>query len=186
MDDSQILLLYWNRDEKAIAQTRAKYGRYLSAIAFNILADREDSEECVSDAYLKAWSAIPEEWPADLRAYLGRIVRNLSLNRYAGRMASKRGGGETALLLGELEDCLPSSDTVEGAMENTAIIAVLNSFLDALGAEQRALFVRRYWYMQSIGDLVELTGYSAGKIKSILFRLRKQLKARLDEGGIAL
>ena len=186
MNDFQIILLYWHRNEDAIAQTHAKYGRYPHTIAHNILANREDSEERVSDTYLKVWNSIPEDRPSNFLAYLGRITRNLSLNRYVQRKAQKRGGGEVELLLSELQDCIPSPNTVEGLSEASAITAVLNTFLGELDAEQRALFVRRYWFAKSIGDLVRLTGYSESKIKSILYRLRSKLKVHLEQGGIAL
>ncbi len=186
MDDSRIIALYWNRNEEAIDQTRAKYGRYLQTIAYNILENREDSEECVGDTYLRVWNAIPEDRPGNFRAHLGRIVRNLSLNRYAGRRAQKRGGGEVELLMGELTDCIPAPGSVEGSSESAAITAALDRFLEGLNEEQRALFVRRYWYMQTIGELAHLTGYSESKVKSMMYRLRNRLKAHLEQGGIYL
>lgn len=186
MNDLQIISLYWNWDEEAIARTQAKYGRYLHTISYNILANREDCEECVSDTYLKVWNAIPDEKPLNFPAYIGKIVRNLSLNRYAKRKAQKRGGGEVELLLGELEDCLPAPHAVEDLSELSLVTAAINRFLTGLDREERALFVRRYWYAQSIRDLVRLTGYSESKIKSILYRLRNRLKIHLEKEGIAL
>ena len=186
MDDNQIIQLYWNRSEDAIAQTRTKYGAYLSTIAYNILADREDSEECVGDTYLKVWNAIPQDKPSVFSAYIGKIVRNLSLNKYAQHKAQKRGGGAMALLLDELEDCLPAANSVEKQSDLSAVTGAINAFLHVQTAEKRAVFVRRYWYAQSINDLVRLTGYSESKIKSILFRLRGELKTHLEQEGIVL
>lgn len=186
MNDEQIISLYWDRDEEAIAQTRQKYGSYLHTISYNILANREDSEECVGDTYLKAWNAIPEDRPSIFSAYLGKIVRNLSLHLYEKHKAQKRGGDQMALLLDELLDCVPGSDSVEEQSDLSALTAVIDSFLDMQTREHRALFVRRYWYAQSIGELVKWTGYSESKVKSILFRLRGKLKTKLEQKGILL
>lgn len=186
MNDLRIISLYWNRDEEAVTQTRLKYGRYLNTIAYNILANREDSEECLSDTCLKVWNAIPEDRPSNFRAYIGKIARNLSLNRYHERRAQKRGGGEVELLLSELEGCVPALHTVEGLSELSLVTAAIDKFLEGLGREERALFVRRYWYANSIRDLARLTGYSESKIKSLLYRLRNRLKIHLEEEGVAL
>ena len=186
MEDTQIIALYWNRNENAIEHTRTKYGGYLITVAQNILKNHEDSEECVGDTYLKVWNAIPKDRPAIFSAYIGKITRNLALNRYAQRTAKKRGGGEVPLLLGELEDCLPSPGSVEEASELGMITHAINTFLAGLKEERRVLFIRRYWYAEPIAELARHTGYSESKVKSLLFRLRNNLKIHLEKEGISL
>lgn len=186
MEDWQIISLYWERDEQAIGHTRTKYGGYLNTIAYNILANPEDSEECVNDTYLRVWNAIPEDRPKLFSAYMGKITRNLSLNLYTRQKAQKRGGGEVPYLLDELEDCIPAQGSVEEQSELAELTSAINGFLGQLNGEARALFIRRYWYAQPINQLVEWTGYSESKIKSTLFRLRKKLKIHLEQEGVLL
>ena len=186
MDDSQIIELYWDRSEDAIAQTDQKYGGYCRRISLNILHNQQDAEECVSDAYLGVWNAIPPQRPAVFSAFLGKITRNISLHRWQKNRAAKRGGGETGVLLSELEDCLPASGSLEETVDVRALGELLNRFLDLLTREQRTVFVRRYWFADPIEEIAIRTGMSASKVSSMLFRLRKKLRAYLTKEGIPL
>lgn len=185
MEDSQIIELYWNRDQRAIRETDGKYGKLLHSIAWNLLHSREDSEECVNDTYLRAWGAIPPTRPSALRTWLGSIVRNLSLDRWKQRQAGKRGGG-LEVLMEELEDCVPAVRGPEDALEDQALAQVLSAFLAALPREGRIMFLRRYWYGESLADIAAGLDCGEGKVKSALFRTRKALRAYLEKEGISL
>lgn len=183
MEDGQIIELYWNRDQRAIRETEGKYGKLLHGIAWNLLHSREDSEECVNDTYLRAWEAIPPARPGAFRTWLGRITRNLSLDRWKSRRAEKRGGG-AEVLLGELEDCLPAPAGRE--LEDRELAELLSAFLRGLSREGRAMFLRRYWYGESVAEVAEALGCGEGKVKSSLFRSRKALREYLEKEGIAV
>lgn len=178
-DDQKIIELYCSRSENAIAETAGKYGKYCNAIAYGILGSREDAQECVSDAYLTAWNAIPPRRPADLGTYLGKITRNLSIDRLRARSREKRGGGEAPLALDELEEVVAGSDSPENEAVRKELIAALNRFLGELTAQERYVFVRRYWYLDSLTDIAEKTGFSGSKVASMLYRLRGRLKKQL-------
>ena len=178
-DDQKIIELYCNRSENAIAETAGKYGRYCNAIAYGILKSHEDAQECVSDVYLTAWNAIPPRRPADLSTYLGKITRNLSIDRLRTRSREKRGGGEAPLALDELEEVVAGSDSPENEAVRKELIASLNRFLGELTRQERYVFVRRYWYLDSLTDIAEKTGFSGSKVASMLFRLRGRLKKQL-------
>lgn len=186
LDDNMILDLYWKRSESAIDETAAKYGRYCTTIAMNILKNIEDAEECVNDTYLKAWNAIPPGRPAMFSAFLGKITRNLSLNKYKEQHAQKRGGNKITLILNELEGCIPSSHSAEIEYESTIIISTINDFLYSLDSEYRIIFVRRYWYMDTIQSIAQRFEISQSKVKSMLFRTRKKLKIYLEKEGVVL
>ena len=185
VEDGQIIELYWVRDQRAIQETDGKYGRLLHQIAWNLLRNREDSEECVSDTYLRAWNAIPPARPTAFRAWLGHITRNLSLDRWKRAGAEKRGGG-AEMLLGELEDCVPGGDSPERSLEDQELAEALSGFLRGLGREARAMFLRRYWYGESLAQIGEAMGCGEGKVKSSLFRSRKALRVFLEKEGIVL
>ena len=178
-DDQKIIELYCNRSENASAEAAGKYGRYCTAIAYGILGSREDAQECVSDAYLTAWNAIPPRRPADLGTYLGKITRNLSIDRLRTRSREKRGGGEAPLALEELEEVVAGSDSPENEAVRKELTAALNRFLAGLTQQERYVFVRRYWYLDSLTDISEKTGFSGSKVASMLFRLRGRLKKQL-------
>ncbi len=178
-DDQKIIELYCSRSENAIAETAGKYGKYCNAIAYGILGSREDAQECVSDAYLTAWNAIPPRRPADLGTYLGKITRNLSIDRLRARSREKRGGGEAPLALDELEEVVAGSDSPENEAVRKELIAALNRFLGELTAQERYVFVRRYWYLDSLADIAKNTGFSGSKVASMLYRLRGRLKKQL-------
>lgn len=186
MEDSQIIELYWRRSEDAITETSKKYGRYCHTISFNILGNAEDSEECVNDTYLKTWSLLPPAHPAIFSAFLAKITRNLSLDRYRNQSAEKRGGGRMTVALDELSACIPVSDSTETMVEQQALIDALDRFLDALKSEQRKIFLRRYWYISSIREIASDLGISESKVKTTLLRTRTALKEHLEKEGIAL
>jgi len=186
MEDDTIFDLYDRRSELAISETARKYGNYCFTIAINILHDSEDAEECVNDTYLKAWDVIPPQRPTMFRLFLGKITRNLSLNKYKMQKAKKRGGGEIELLLSELEDCIPSQALVEKIYESNLVIEIINSCLLSIDSESRIIFVRRYWYADSIQTIATQFQMSESKVKSMLFRTRKALKTYLEREGVVL
>ena len=184
MDDEAIIGLFWERSETAITAASEAYGPYCRTIAQNILADPRDAEECVNDTWLRAWNAMPPQRPSRLRLFLGKITRNLALNRYAARRTQKRGGGETALALHELEDCLPASGGPEQAVEAQLLTQALNAFLRAQPDQRRSIFLRRYWQLAPIREIARAWGMQESAVKSLLFRMRGALKAHLIEEGI--
>ena len=186
MDDSVILNLYRARSESAINETATKYGKYCQTIATNILRNNEDVEECVNDTYLKAWHAIPPKYPSSLSSFLGKITRNLSLNKYKEQQTQKRGGGEIALLLDELENCVPSKSSVESEYESNIVVEAINAFLLSLSTADRVIFVRRYWYTDSIYSIATRFQMSESKVKSMLYRARKKLKIHLEKEGVMI
>lgn len=186
MEDSAIINLYWNRQENAIAQTKIKYGNYLSGISMNILHSAEDAEECVNDTYLRAWMAIPPARPNAFGPWLGRIVRNLSLDRYRRYRAAKRGQPDTELLFSELENCLPSAFTPESAVDEQYTAGLISEFLREQTPRNREIFLRRYWYGDSIADICARFHIGQSRVKSSLFRMRNSLKDCLEKGGILI
>lgn len=183
MEDQKIIDLYWQRSEQAIQETDSKYGGYCYCIAYNILANREDSEESVSDTYLAAWRAIPPKRPGILQAFLGKITRHLSIDRWRRRTAEKRGGGEIVLALEELEDCLSDGLSAEDAVQKKELTVFINRFLDALPETERNVFLCRYWYVDAVQDIADAFGFSVGKVNSMLFRTRQKLRRALEKEG---
>lgn len=181
MDDSQIVELYFARSERAIKETDNKYGGYCYKIAFNILANREDSEESVSDAYYSAWNVIPPQKPAKLSTFLGKLTRNISIDRWRKRSAQKRGNGEVDIALDELDECVSGQQSVEDAVMRKEVIACLNRFLVSLSDDERTVFLFRYWYVNSLEEIAGMTGFSVGKIKSMLHRTRWKLSTQLEK-----
>ncbi len=184
MDDLQIIDLYWARAEAAISETEKKYGRYCRSIAYRILRNEEDSEESVSDTYLKAWNSIPPSRPSALKLFLGKIARNISLDRYEQRTAGKRGYGEVPLALEELRECLPAADTAERVVEDIALAELIDQFLAGLPAEGRRFFVLRYWHLYSIKEIAAICDFGESRIKMSLMRSRNKLKQLLEKEGI--
>lgn len=183
MEDSQIIALFWMRNEQAIRETEKKYGSTCRRIAMNILSCREDAEECVNDACLAVWNRIPPERPVSLMAYLGRIVRNLSISRFRSEHAQKRNRG-MEILLSELEDCLPASGGVEEVMDRKVLGQIISRFLDGLPKEDRILFIRRYWYGDRVADLARQSGRSPNQMAQRMRKLRKLLRAALEQEGV--
>lgn len=186
MEDIKIIELYWQRTEAAIEETRAKYGAYLNSISMNIVKNREDAEECVNDTYLNTWNSIPPNRPNLLKAYLGSIVRNLSLDCYNRRFAQKRAGNEFTVLLSELEECLPTAESVEKVLEDKEIAHQISTFLRTLSLEKQQIFVRRYYHCENIRKIAKHFGFSESKVKSSLFEIRKKLKKHLEKEGITI
>lgn len=183
MEDNKIVQLYLERNESAIERTAEKYGSYCNSVAMNILGCREDACECVNDAYLKTWNTIPPHRPERLSTFLGKIVRNLSFNKYKMNHTAKRGGGETALLLNELEECIPD-DSFNRETDRKELSEAINSFLAGLPEKQRNMFVCRYWYADSVGSIARQFGEKENSVSVTLGRLRKKLYTHLKERGI--
>ena len=181
MEDEEIIRLYYARDEGAIRQTEQKYGPFCRRLAGSLLAAREDAEECVNDTWLAAWQAIPPARPQSLRAFLGRIVRNLSITRWRADHARKRWGG-TEVLLSELEDCLPAPGTAEETAERAELGRAVSKWLRTLPGGERRLFIRRYWYGDGVKDLAAELGRTPNQISQRLLKLRRALKTVLEEG----
>jgi len=184
MNDQQIIELYWQRDTAAIQETSKKYGAYCYAIANNILDSKEDSEECVNDTWLKTWNAIPPQRPAILQMFLAKITRNLSLDRFLARTAQKRGSGEMPLVLDELAECIPSSSDVAGEYERKELGRFIRKYINSLPERDRNIFLRRYFYANSIADISIRYGLSENNVMVILSRTRKKLKNRLQKEGL--
>lgn len=184
MEDNLIIELYWTRSENAIAETSNKYGYICNKISYNILEDKQDSEECVNDSYLKLWNSIPEERPKNLMAYLGKIVRNLSLNKYRYKQAQKRNNGNVEILLDELNECVPSADNVEDDFDGIQLTNLLNNFVETLTDENMMVFIKRYWYCQSILEIALQYKMSTSKVKSMLMRTRNKLRDFLTKEGV--
>jgi len=186
MEDSQIVALYFQRDERALEETARKYGKYCFSIAHNILGNREDAEEAVSDTYLGAWATIPPHKPVVLSTFLGKIARRTAIKRWQKSRTQKRGGGELAVALEELSELLSDGNTPETVVENAELTRILNEFLKKLPKEERSVFVCRYWYFDPIADIAKRFGFSHSKVKSMLSRTRKKLSATLQREGITL
>lgn len=186
MEDAQIVALYWARDEAAVAESERKYGGYCRAIALGILESREDAAECVNDTWLRAWESMPPRRPSRLVTFLGRLTRNLSLDRWRARRAQKRSGGQVALALHELEECLPAASGPESEVEAGALAESLDRFLEALPREKRTLFIQRYWYLRPVEELAALHGMGKNTAASTLFRLRAALREHLEREGLTV
>ena len=184
MEDERIVELFWARDEGALAEVEAKYGRYCFAIANGILRNDEDAKECMNDAFLGAWNAIPPNRPEVLSTFLGKITRNLSLMKLRKRTADKRGGGNAETPLDEYEELIPSGASIDENLDAEAIAEILNDFLANVSQDERRAFLRRYWYFDSIGDIASRLGFSQSKVKMMLKRTRDRLKARLKKEGV--
>lgn len=182
MEDQGIVQLFFDRSEQAIVETDKKYGAYCYSIAYNILDNREDSEESVSDTYMEAWNTIPPRRPNFLNAFLAKITRHISIDRWRKLSAKKRGGGELILALEELEDCA-DEHSVESEFEKKEFTRVLNRFLSSLPETERNVFLCRYWYFDSIQTVSQVSGFSESKVTSMLHRLRGRLRKTLSEEG---
>lgn len=184
MEDEAIVTLYWQRSEEAIARTDQKYGRYCHAIAYNILQDHLDSDECVNDTYLSLWQIIPPRRPCLLSALLAKITRNHALDRYKYNRAEKRGSGQVALALDELSECIGKSE--EEYLEDRALTELLNGFLTSLPQKEKEVFLLRYWYLCSVRQVGQKLGLSESNVKMTLLRSRRQLRALLEKEGVRL
>ena len=185
MEDSAIVELYWARDEAAIAESDGKYGALCRRTSEQLLRSREDAEECVNDTWGRAWNAMPPQRPDSLRAFLLRIVRNVSIDRWRTLRAGKRGDGLGTLVL-ELEDCVPAAPSAEAQWESRRIAAAVHCWLETLPAADRALFLRRYWFGASVAEAARDLGITANGAAQRLRRLRLRLKAALESEGVVL
>ena len=183
MEDKKIVELFLTRDENAISESDKKYGRYCFSIANNILHNNEDSQECVNDTYLGAWNAIPPHEPEVLSTFLGKITRRLSIKKWRSKSALKRGSGLTEVSLDELEDCIPAGKSVDESVELSELTRIINAFLENLSCDERRIFVRRYWYCDSINDISTRFSFSESKVKMTLKRTRGRLENVLNKGG---
>ncbi len=180
MEDYQIVDLYWARQESAISESDRKYGRMLRSLSFSCLSSREDAEECVNDTYLDAWNAMPTERPTYLGAFLSKITRRISIDRFRHDHREKRGGLQN--LTEELTDCIPdSSPTPFAEMEESRLREVINAFLSELTEEKRVLFVQRYFFGTPLSRIASVMGKSEAWAKVTLHRVRIQLKERLEK-----
>lgn len=186
LEDSKIVQLYWDRDQSAIPATSEKYGSYCTSIARNILGSHEDAEECVNDTYLKAWNSMPPHKPSFLSAFLGKITRNLSFDRFSYNKAEKRGGGEIVLVLEELAECVSDTDCVEQAVNSRELTRAIEDFLGTLSPEKRGIFVSRYWYTESVTSIARRLGMKEGAVSMTLNRLLQKLRGHLEERGFEL
>ncbi len=184
MKDSQIIELYFARNESAIRETDRKYGRYCHYIAYCILADDLDSEEIVNDTYLKTWNTVPPNTPDPLKGYVGMISNQLALNRYEEKHAQKRGGGEVPLALHELSECVSGEESdIAGEL---ALYDALNRFLATLPVKARRIFVRRYWYLSPSAEIAREYGISENSVNVTLSRTREKLGAFLKKEGFPI
>ena len=178
MEDYKIVDLYWERKERAIAETEKKYGKMLHSLSYSLLSSHEDAEECVNDTYLGAWNAMPSARPMYLGPFLSKIARRLSIDRWRRDHREKRGG--VLEMVEELTDCIPDSSTPAQEFERGRLRGEINEFLRTLTEEKRAIFVRRYFYAQPVTLIAKEIGVSVAKVKVVLHRLREQLKLRLE------
>lgn len=182
-EDSRIIELYFERNESAVAETDKKYGAYCMTVSKNILGNEEDAKECLNDTYLAAWNSIPPKIPEKLSLFLGKITRNLSLNRYRKNETKKRGGGTADIVFDEIGEIISGSENPEEKFERKEIIGAVNEFLRTLPEEKRSIFICRYWYFDSIEDIAARFGKKESGIYSSLERTRKNLRKYLSERG---
>lgn len=181
--DNEIIELFNSRDEKAISAASSKYGRYCTAVAMNILGNRQDAEECLNDTLLKAWESIPPAKPDNLPGYLAKIAKNISLNRYRSTHTEKRGSGSINSVYEELSECVPDKNSIERSYEHKELIEAINVFLAKLAADKRDIFVLRYWYCMSVSEVAARVGVSENRAAVELFRTRKRLVKHLEKRG---
>lgn len=181
MEDSKIIEMYWERNEAAISETQQKYGNYLTKIAYNILADVEDSRESVNDTYLKAWNSIPPYKPVVLSGFLGKITRRISIDIFRKKTAKKRVDSQYVLSLNELYECSSDQGNPEKEFDSKILTNAINDWLVSLSDETRKIFVCRYFHFDSISDIAQYTSSSESKIKSTLHRARLSLKEYLEK-----
>ena len=184
MDDATIVALFWARDERAIPAAAEKHGAYCAGIAGSILPDRRDAEECVSDTWYSTWNAIPPKRPAPFSAFLGRITRNLSIDRWRRTRAFKRGGGQMTLALEELAECVSGTGSLENDIIRRETLAAVERFLGQLSVAERNVFLCRYWYLESSREIAEHSGFSETKVRSMLHRIRGRLDTYLEKEGL--
>jgi len=184
--DEQIVKLYWQRDETAVQLTADKYEAYLTKIAHSILADIEDSKECVNDTYLRAWNSMPQNRPRVLSTFLGKLTRNISIDLFRRKNSTKRHTSEYTLSLSELEDSFPGGNTVESEADAQMLDKAIVRFLRGLPEEARNAFIARYYFFDSLKEVAAYCGMNQAKLKSLLYRTRQSLRAYLIKEGFEL
>jgi len=183
MSESELIALYEARNEQAIAITKKQFGGLCNQIANKILRNSMDAEECVNDALLQTWNAIPPEKPANFTAYISAVTRNAALSKYRNNTREKRGGGEMPLILDELSECIHDNENVESEFDRRALRESISAFLDGLSADARTIFVRRYFSMYEIKEIATEYGITESKVKVTLMRTRKKLHTYLKKEG---
>ena len=186
MTDNEIIDLYWQRDESAIADTADTYNKNCHNIGYHKLSNEAYADECVNDTWMNAWKSIPPQRPQRLSTYLGKITRNLSINRHKSLTAQKRGMGQVEFALHELDECVPASCDPEQIAEEMVLVNAIEVFLLTQNRTARNIFLGRYWYLYSIRELADSYHMSESKVVSLLFRMRKKLKLHLEKEGISL
>lgn len=186
MDDEKIIELYFSRSEDAIHYTHIKYGQYCLSIALNVLNDFQDSEECVNDTYLHTWNSIPPARPNNFKAFLGKITRNLSINRLKAKTANKRKADEYAIAYDELDGLFNSNYSTDEQVDDIFLRDLINDFLSKLPKESRIIFVARYWYFEPVLNISQKLNVSESKVKMTLLRTRNALKSYLEKEGVSL
>lgn len=180
MEDRAIVDLFWAREERAISETDIKYGRMLEGLSYSLLSSHEDSEECLNDTYVAAWNSMPTSRPDCLGAFLSKIIRRLSIDRWRHNHRQKRDGG-AELLLDELAECIPDTTSITAEYDNGRLRDILNSFVRTLSPEKQAAFIRRYFYSEPLSKIADTLGITEAKLKSMLFRIRGELKTILEK-----
>ncbi len=183
MPDVDIIELYWQRQERAISETDKKYGKYLFTIAYNIVHDKLDSEECVNDTYLGTWNAIPPARPGVFQMFLAKIMRGVAIDRFRANSAAKRISSEMMVSLEELDECISYECTVEQEQEQMEIARLLNSFLRALNERAQFIFVCRYYYADSIAGIAKMLSVSENTVYRELADMRRNLRQILEKEG---
>ncbi|MDE7242458.1 MAG: sigma-70 family RNA polymerase sigma factor [Oscillospiraceae bacterium] len=183
MNDADIVDLYWRRSDEAVIETQKKYGGYCYTIAFGFLRNVQDAEECVNDTWLKAWNAMPQNRPARLAPFIGKITRSLAFDRFRAGRARKRGEGELPLVLDELKECIPCVPSAAQIVEEVELERAVNEFLHTLPARDCNVFLRRYWYAEPLTDIAKRYGLKLNTVKTVLFRTRGKLKSFLETEG---
>ena len=184
MRDEEIIDLYFARKEQAITETQLSYGKYCYSIAYHILHDNEDSEECVNDTWLRAWNAIPPKHPDRLSIFLGTITRNLSFDKWKYKNARKRGNGTVEIELEELLECIPAVRSTEEAVEAAELERTINRFLHTLPERECNVFLRRYWFVEEYNEIAKRYQMNLNTVKTSLFRTRQKLKTYLEQEGV--
>lgn len=185
MEDKDIIELYFKRDEQAIKETSNKYGAFCYRIAMNVLSIKEDADECVNDTYLAAWKQIPPTNPQSFCSFLGRITRNISISRFRSIRAKKRYNG-IEIMLSELNDCIPSGESLEMIVEAKRLAEYISDWLESLPVDDCALFVRRYWFGDEVWQLAKECGITQNQMAQRMFQLRKKLRNTLEKKGVTL
>lgn len=186
MTDNAIINLFWDRNELAISSTEEKYQSYLYKISTNILYNEQDVKECLNDTYLSVWNSIPPNRPKSFKVYIGKIIRNISLNKLKSERAKKRGGGQAEAVLCELNECVSTVFDIAEELNEKELTGLIEIFLRSQPKQKRNVFIKRYWYLNSINEISAEFNMNESKVTAILFRMRKELKTILEKEGFHL